>query len=144
MVVLVQILHPPHKSECLPFWNGWRHGSESLVSRSPSMTWPHPTEFHKDRLISSKIIGGGGYRQNSDLISLTFLFKDNRLKTEHIKYCFRHFGIDMVCDVVVHSCRNTTSWSENHRCRTRIHKIVYWSISQPHQGGNVSLILNWL
>jgi hypothetical protein len=59
---------------------GWK------VLRRGHLQWHDvPTEFHKNLLIGSKVIKGGrgADRQIDDLISLTFLFKESRLKKNY-------------------------------------------------------------
>jgi hypothetical protein len=60
---------------------------KSTASKSPSMAWP--PYWISNLPIGSKVIGGGGGgettdgqtdRQTGDLISLTFLFEESRLK----------------------------------------------------------------
>jgi hypothetical protein len=54
--------------------------------------------FIKILFIGSKITGGGSHRHNCELISLTFLFKESRLKTKK-KY---------VCGYETYRCGYTT------------------------------------
>jgi hypothetical protein len=55
---------------------------EGTVLISTASRYDLPTEFHKNLPIGSKVIWGGG--THGDLISLTFLFKESRLKNVRV------------------------------------------------------------
>jgi hypothetical protein len=86
----VQVLHPPQKFEFPPFWNGWRYGIKKYgfeVTFSTSLLY-----FIKIYQLVQKLLGGKHRqtnrqtdRQIGDLISITFLFKEGRLKWVDIK-----------------------------------------------------------
>jgi hypothetical protein len=44
-----------------------------------------PTEFHTILLLGSKVIGGHTDRQNGDLLSLAFHFKESRLEKKKVE-----------------------------------------------------------
>jgi hypothetical protein len=81
---LVQVLHPPQKSERPPYWNAWRYeikkyGVEVTFNGMTSLL-----NFIKIYQFVQKLLGGTHKhtdRQAGDLKSLTFLFKESRLKT---------------------------------------------------------------
>jgi hypothetical protein len=75
---LVQVLHPPQKFERPPFWNAWayrikKYGVEVTFNGIISLL-----HFIKIYQLVQKLLGRD--RQTGDLISLTFIFKESRLK----------------------------------------------------------------
>jgi hypothetical protein len=62
-----------------------------------------PTEFYKNLSMGSKVIRGDTDRQTGDLISLTFLFKESRLKivTRWCVYTERNVNLLANCSHVV-------------------------------------------
>jgi hypothetical protein len=75
---LVQVLHTPQKFERPPFWNDWRYG---IKNYGVEVTFNCMTQ------LVQKLLGGDTQtnrhtdRQTGDLISLTFLFKESRIKS---------------------------------------------------------------
>jgi hypothetical protein len=64
-------------------------GLKSTASRGHLQWHDTSTEFHKNLPIGSKVISGGHTdRQNRDLIRLTFLFKESRLKMRYKMWLF--------------------------------------------------------
>jgi hypothetical protein len=63
-------------------------GSGLKVWRLGHLQWHDLSiEFHKNLPIGSKVIRGGDTdRQTGDLISLTFVFKESRLKNETLNF----------------------------------------------------------
>jgi hypothetical protein len=51
------------------------------------------TEFHKNLPIGSKVIRGDRQTDRHDLISLTFLFKESRLKTGMLRNVIQELGL---------------------------------------------------
>jgi hypothetical protein len=84
---LVQILHPPQKFECPPFCNGGRYGINRYDVEVTFNGMTSLPNFIKIYELVQKLLGGGEDtdgrldRQTGDLISLTFLFKESRLKS---------------------------------------------------------------
>jgi hypothetical protein len=76
---VVQILHPPQKFERPPFCNGWRYGIKKYgveVIFNGMTSLPNFIKIYQ--LVQTLL--GGTHRQDGDLVSLTFLIKENRLK----------------------------------------------------------------
>jgi hypothetical protein len=86
---LVKVLHPPQKFVRPPFWNSWRYGIEKygvevIFNRMTSLL-----NFIKIYQLVQKLLGGDTQtdRQTGDIISLTFLFKESRLKKRwHVRF----------------------------------------------------------
>jgi hypothetical protein len=87
---MVQVLHQAQKFERPPFWNGWSYG---IKKYSFGVTFNGMTSllnFIKNYQLVQNVLGwgGGAHRQTDrqtdrrtgDLISLTFLFEESRLK----------------------------------------------------------------
>jgi hypothetical protein len=91
---LVQVLHPPQKFECPPFWNAWRSGIKKYGFEVTFNGMTSLLNFIKVYQLVKKLLGGTRRRtdrQTSDLTSLTFLFKESRLKTSDIGHlCRQH------------------------------------------------------
>jgi hypothetical protein len=82
----VQVLHAPKKFERPPFWNGWRYGIKKYGVEVSFNGMTSPLNFIKIDQLVQKLLGGGQTdRQTGDLISLTFLFEESRLKNESRK-----------------------------------------------------------
>jgi hypothetical protein len=83
---LVQILHPPQKFERPPFCNGWRYGIKKYGDEVTFNGMTFLPNFIKIYQLVQTLLGGHTQtdvqrdRQDGDLISLTFLFKESRLK----------------------------------------------------------------
>jgi hypothetical protein len=77
---LVQVLHPSQKFVRLPFWNGWRYGINKYGVKVTFNGMTSLLNFIKIYQLVQKLLGGHIDRQSGDLISLTFLFRENRLK----------------------------------------------------------------
>jgi hypothetical protein len=76
-----QILHPPQKFECPPFWNGYSY-SIKLRHRGHIQWYDIPTEFHKNLPIASEV-DTVGQTHDRIVISLAYFFpfrKESRLK----------------------------------------------------------------
>jgi hypothetical protein len=84
----VQVLQAPQKFEHPPFWNGLSYGVKSITLRLFLMAWPTKWISQKNTNCFKFIKGGHTGRlmdrQHNDLISLTFLFEESRLKTMKI------------------------------------------------------------
>jgi hypothetical protein len=80
---LVEVLHPPQKSERLPFWNRYSYdikndGIEAMFNCMTSLL-----NFIKICQLVQKLIGGTD-RQDDDVISLHFSFRrESRAKKLH-------------------------------------------------------------
>jgi hypothetical protein len=87
----VQVLHPPQKFECPPFWNGSKYGIKKYGVEVIFNGMTSLLNFMKIYQLVQMLLGGytdrRTDRQTGDLISLTFLFKESRLKSD--KY-FKH------------------------------------------------------
>jgi hypothetical protein len=80
---LVQVLHPPQKFERPPFWNGWKYGIRKYRVEVTFNGMTSLLNFIKIYQLVQKLLGGTHRqtdRQTGDLVSLTFLFKESRLK----------------------------------------------------------------
>jgi hypothetical protein len=76
---LVQVLQPPQKFERPPFWNGWRYGIKKYGVEVTFNGMTSLLNFIKIYQLVQKLLGGTD-RQTGDLTSLTFVFKESRLK----------------------------------------------------------------
>jgi hypothetical protein len=86
---LVQVLHPTQKFECLLLWNDWSYRIKMYdFEVTFNMT------FLPNFVICSKVVMGT-QTENCDLISLSFLFKESRLKILHkiTEFCTQWFGV---------------------------------------------------
>jgi hypothetical protein len=103
---LVQVLRPPQKFERPPFCNGWRYG---IKKYGFEVTFHGITSLLNSIWIYQsvqKLLGGTHRwtdRQDGDLISLTFLFKEIRLKMCCVWRCFvtllvriSKFGLELI------------------------------------------------
>jgi hypothetical protein len=83
---LVQVLHPSQKFERPPFWNGWRYGIKEYGVEVTFNGMTSLLNFIKIYQLVQKLLWGHTDRrtdrQTGDLISLTFLFKESRLKMQ--------------------------------------------------------------
>jgi hypothetical protein len=81
---LVQVLHPPQKFERPPFLNGWSYGIRKYGVEVTFNSMTSLLNFIKIYQLVQKLLGEHIDRQTDgqtgDLISLTFLFKESRLK----------------------------------------------------------------
>jgi hypothetical protein len=86
---LVQVLHPSQKFERPPFWNGWRYGIKKFGVEVTFNGMTSLLNFIKIYQLVQTLLGGGGTDRQTgrqidgqigDLISLTFLCKESRLK----------------------------------------------------------------
>jgi hypothetical protein len=101
---LVQVLHPPQKFERLPFWSAWRYeikkyGVEVTFNGMTSLL-----NFIKIYQLVQKLLGGGATdgqtdRQTGDLISLTFLFEETRLKMAQVSSHAEKFPWDTIIKI---------------------------------------------
>jgi hypothetical protein len=78
---LVQVLHPPQKFERSPSWNAWRYGIKKYDVEVTFNGMTFLLNFIKIyQFVQMLLWGTHTDRQAGDLISLTFLFKESRLK----------------------------------------------------------------
>jgi hypothetical protein len=80
-------LHPPQKFERPPFWNSWRYGIKKYGVEVTFNGIASPLNLIKMYPLVQKLLGWGHRdrqtdRQTGDLIRLTFLFKESRLKKQ--------------------------------------------------------------
>jgi hypothetical protein len=91
----VQVLHPPQKFELPPFWNGRWYGIKKYGFEVTFNGMTYLLNFIKIYQLVQKFLGrtdrqtdgqtdrqtdGQTDRQTGDIISLTFLFEESRLK----------------------------------------------------------------
>jgi hypothetical protein len=85
---LMQVLHPPQKFERPPFCNGWRYGVKrygievTFNGMTSLLNFINIYHLVQKLLEEDTQTDGRTDRQTGDLISLTFLFEESRLRNE--------------------------------------------------------------
>jgi hypothetical protein len=86
---LLKVLHPPKKFERPPFWNGWRYGIKKYAVEVTFSGMTFLLNCIKIYQLVQKLLRGGYIdRQTGDLISLTFLFMESRIKRYSLFSCY--------------------------------------------------------